>query len=249
MKPLRSSLIIPVLLWVIYLIPTADASILTVNGIGKGYQDVSLLLNGSTTPTTEYAVEILVGLNNTSYTAYCVDLFTNITFDSYNNTTGLPDGYGGQGQRLAWIFANYSGLVSNDEMASALQLALWDVQHDGGNGLDQGNIRIDPNDARYSSLLADANAIVAASAGQTSMDATILYNAVIATGQPAQTLITGRGAYEPPFGTTPTGEVPEPSSLGLLLGAGPVLWLLRKRAMGRAYFDSDLTMRSKKEGS
>jgi hypothetical protein len=192
----------------------SQASTITVYGTGFGRTNVSMLLNGSSTPVSEYAIEILIRKEGVNWIAYCVDLFTSIGFGTYNTTMGSPGGYP-NGLRAAWIYENYAHLVTTNQQAAALQVALWDVVHDGGDGLSVGNIRLS---ASESALLASANAIVAASAGKTSWNATILYNQVISTGAPAQTLIT-------------SGQMstPEPTTLGMTGAALLALGMLRRK--------------------
>ncbi len=162
----------------------AEATTITLTGLGY-YQTIPLIVN-TTTPESAIAGQIRVNVGGTDLIAFCVDLFTNIGFSTYNTILGTPSSYGG-GERAAWIYENYNPGVNTDEAGAALQLALWDVVHDGGDGLSAGNVQLDP--AGSASLRAVASAIVSASAGHSSSNATILYNTSF-EGAPAQTLIT-----------------------------------------------------------
>lgn len=187
---------------------SASAASITVTGIGYGRTDVPMYLNGSTTSSTHYAVEILVNVGSTPYIAYCVDLFTSIGFGTYDSTIGSATTYI-NGQRLAWVYSTYAAGVVNNDQGAAVQLALWDIVHDNGDGLAAGNIQVVPT---YSATVINlANSIIAASVGQSSNNATFLHNTVVSTGAPAQTLITAYAA-----------QVPEPSTTALM-GLGTLL--------------------------
>jgi hypothetical protein len=162
----------------------ANAATITLTGLGY-YQTIPLLVN-TTTLEDGIAGQIQISLDGTSLIAFCVDLFTNIGFETYNTTLGPPSGYAGGG-RAAWIYENFGPGVNSNESAAALQLAIWDSVHDGGDGLSAGNVQLQVTGSATLRLAAEA--IVSASAGQSSANATILHN-VSFGGQPAQTLIT-----------------------------------------------------------
>lgn len=186
-----------------------QAGSIQLTGVGYGRPDVQMVIaNGPT--QSEYGTEIFVTRDGSSYLAYCVDLFTTIGFNTYQNSTGSPDTYL-NGGRAAWLFETYSGLVRSNDDAAALQVALWDVVHDGGDGLGTGVIRLGTSET---ALGVAANSLVASSLGRSSMNAAILYNFDYGMGQQRQTLISY--ALAPP----PTGvETPEPATM-LLIGAG-----------------------------
>ncbi len=210
MKKLRTHLPILLLLATAAASLTAKADTLTVTGVGAGTRGVPL------TAGSEWAVQILITINGIPHTAFCVDLFTNIGFASYNTTPSAPATFHPFGPRLAWIYHNYANLVPTspnpDLAATALQLALWDIRHDDGDGLDTGVIQLVESyrtTVAGAALLAAADEIINASIGKRSTQASILYNFSF-DGNPAQTLITDGNWPEP---------TPEPSTF-LLLGAG-----------------------------
>lgn len=178
----------------------AQAGIITINGVGLG-GDVPLIANG--TPENGFAGQIFTNLNGSNIIAYCVDLFHGIGYTSYNNTTGAPSGYS-NGGRAAWILENYGGNVGGNDQATALQLALWDVVHDGGDGLSTGTVIL--GGGASVTLRNAAQDIILASYGHSSSRATILYNNDLSSGARMQTLIT----YD---ASSPT---PEPSTYGMM---------------------------------
>src|ERR1700752_2206933 len=145
--------------------PTQAAQI-TLTGLGFGRTDVAMEVNGS--PVSEYAIQIYLTKNSINFTAYCVDLFTSIGFATYDTTTGLPSTWAPNGQRAAWVFDTYETTVDTNEEGAALQLALWDIIHDSGDGLSAGSVRLGPSE---SALQVVADAMVTASLGQTSNNA------------------------------------------------------------------------------
>lgn len=186
-----------------------EAGSIQVTGTGYGRPEVQMVIANGLAQGV-YATEILVTRDGSSFLAYCVDLFTTIGFDTYQSSTGSPDGYV-NGGRAAWLLVNYGGLVRSNESAAALQLALWDVVHDGGDGLGAGVIRLGTSETI---LGTEADSLVASSLGRSSMNAAILYNFDYGTGEQRQTLISY--ALAPP--PTPM-ETPEPATM-LLIGAG-----------------------------
>ncbi len=86
------------------------------------------------------------------YDSLCVDLFHNISvYSTYQVTPQSLDTIN-NGGRVAWLYSNWVGLgatrnlasslgISGNEAGMGLQLAVWDIVHDGGDGLLQGLIR------------------------------------------------------------------------------------------------------------
>jgi len=180
--------------------PAAQASTLTYTGLGYG-SNVDLVVN--TQPETVFAGQIRVTIDTVNAIAYCVDLFSSLELGSYANVQGSPSAFA-NGGRAAWIVENYALNIASNASAAAVQLALWEVVHDNGTGLSTGSIV--GASTLNATLASDANKIIAASLGQSSNNATILYN-TYSSGKKAQTLIV----YTPP-----TSEVPEPSSIAML---------------------------------
>lgn len=186
---------------------TLSASPLTYTGGGLG-SAVTVSANGQN--ATVFAGQLNVTLDGNSMIAFCVDFFAPLRRQTYDNVTGPVSNYN-NGGRAAWILETYARSLTSNEQAAAVQLALWDVVHDQGNGLGAGSFALVANAANTLRMAADA--IVQASANHTSSNATILYNTSPATGAKAQTLIVTHGE--------PCSDVPEPSTYAMLgLGAG-----------------------------
>lgn len=188
----------------------AKADTLNVLSVGSGIRGVPMVHGSS------WAVQINITVNGQPFTAYCVDLFTSIGYGAYSTTPSAPSTLVPSGPRLAWIFENYAPLVASapnrNRAAAALQLALWDVRHDGGDGLANGVIQLTTSYRTMNpgvAILAAADAIVDASEGQSSTQASLLYNFSF-NGNPAQTLIIDGDWPEP---------TPEPSTF-VMMGVG-----------------------------
>ncbi len=191
---------------------TAQASALTLTGEGFGGA-VDVVASGAA--ETVFAGQLKVTVDGRSMIAFCVDFFGPISHATYNNSTGDPSGYA-NGVRAAWILENYAAAITTNFQAQAMQLALWDVAVDNGNGLGAANFAVASSVS--SSLKAAADAIVLASAGRSSNYATILYNTVPLPGGHVQTLITTESS------------VPEPSAAAMFgLGCALMGVALRRR--------------------
>ncbi len=198
--------------------PSVQATTITVTGAGKG-QTLPLVTNNGTRSQNSFTGQILVTMLGQSYVTYCFDLFTGISAGTYNSTFDNPANYT-NGGRAAWIYEQNALTATTNFLAAALQLALWDVIHDGGNGLNAGNVRLGSSGS--ASLRSAAEALINASTGRTSTNATILRNVSLA-GSPAQALITSGRLY-------PQEPVPEPGTWAMMVaGLGALCWRRRRR--------------------
>ena len=157
---------------------------------------------------TGFAGVIQANYDGTPLELFCVDLFTGISFGDYASNTVFPRAVRHE-DRAAWLYLSVFPGVTTAEQGEALQLAIWDIVHDGGDGFGAGRVQASVNS--NSSVILFADSYLIASLGQSSFDASIFRNAALQTGQPAQTLI---GALQP--GTIAN---PEPGTFVLFAGA------------------------------
>jgi hypothetical protein len=171
----------------------------------------------------------------------CVDLFTDININQQYLTTVLrPDEVPNKPLlRVSWLVDNallptqqsvHSDLpdvdwVTTSAQGAGIQLAIWDIIHDGGDGFSAGSVqstRRTPAD-----VLAWAVTYEALSLGKSS-DLAFVYDNVALNGTPAQMLI---GPLFHDGGPAP--PAPEPSTLALaavVVGICGFARLTRRRA-------------------
>jgi len=168
----------------------------------------------------------------------CVDLFTDINlYQTYNTTILRPTDVSGKNLlRASWLVDNtllptqnpgYHSLLPSDDwvytpdQGAGLQLAIWDIVHDGGDGLSAGRVQAATNTP--ANVVYWADTYLGLSVWQGSA-LSYVYNNTSLTGAPAQMLI---GPMFDDGGPQPN---PEPSTLvlvgGALLGLG---WQARRK--------------------
>ncbi len=202
----------------LFLLPilSGTAGTITLTGVDLARGgNARFLVNG--TEETDFAGVILAAYNGgPTQQMFCVDLFTSISLTTYSSEPRAPAS--NKELRTAYLYVNYLAGVSSIAQGQALQLAIWDIIHDGGDGINAGSIRRSSN---TSNTVANAwTSYLSASLGQSSTAASIYINFNGST--PAQTLI---GAFQP----TATPGVPEPATFLLVGGAMTGLSLYRRR--------------------
>jgi hypothetical protein len=122
----------------------ALADVLAVTGVEGGLGE-SIWIDESGAPKQlDWAGGVDITVDNYPRVVFCVDLLTNISFGNYTTTLDYSDTpYVGDNPdpsdvdsllRVAWLLENE---WPGDAMhGAALQLAIWDIVTDGGNGFD-----------------------------------------------------------------------------------------------------------------
>jgi hypothetical protein len=182
-----------------------QAATITVTGpnpLDPGY--ISIDAGGSAETAFAGLIEVLVTSGGTSYSGYalCLDLFDKISMGTPYNTTltnaSDPTVSVANLERVSWLVATYLNSAISQTQVQGLQLAVWDIVHDSGDGLAAGTIR--SNSATPTGVVAAAGTYEAASLGK-SDSTSIVYWTQSGT---VQTLISPHRV-----------EAPEPATLAL----------------------------------
>lgn len=141
---------------------------------------------------------------------FCIDLFTSISIATYDSETIAPRTERHE-ERAAWLYKNHynPATINTPELAAALQVAIWDIVHDNGDGLSSG--RIQSHSTTPVTVVLNWQNFLNLSEGQASYDVNVYLNS--RNNVPAQTLIGGERL--PPA----VVENPEPATM-VMLGAG-----------------------------
>ncbi|MCL4796324.1 MAG: PEP-CTERM sorting domain-containing protein [Bryobacteraceae bacterium] len=154
-------------------------------------------------------------------TFFCVDLFTGISLGTYGTTPVTPISATAQA-RVAWLYENQLSTVTSANLGRGFQLAIWDIIHDGGDGVSAGRIRQRTGSNGTPAAVVTAwNNYLNVSLGQSSTNASIYRNFDLSSGIPVQDFI---GPYQ-----FIEGEIPEPSQWVLMATGAGVLAFRRFR--------------------
>jgi hypothetical protein len=194
------------------------------------YQAGDMLSNGQIATSTQTVNErVPAGVMNLivdglySVDAFCVDYFVLISGGNHNVNLLGQDSINGGG-RIEWMLRNTLPLINAQadatlkrQQAAALQLAIWDIVHDNGDGFDAGRIRQSTSSYHPTNaiVLAQANSFLAASSGQSALGGVVYVNVLGPTA--VQRLMSDSAA------------VPEPSTCALMLGGLGLLGYFRRR--------------------
>ena len=187
-----------------------------------------VMLNGNTaSSTTSVNEQIGVGVLNVAFDgslqlqdAFCVDRFRYISNGNYTVNLSAPSTIT-NGNRAAWLLHDILPQINaapvgtqQRNLAAALQMAIWDIIQDGGDGFTAGRIRRSTSSSNptNSIILSLANSFITQSNGQSYTNALVLSN--VSVGSYTQRLIVD--------------GVPEPSTWALALTG--LLWAGLRRA-------------------
>jgi len=201
-----------------FLSVTALADTLVVTGVNNNFGE-NTYLTETGVDTATYAGEGDIELDGTTArTAFCVAIFVDILIGQTYNTSLEDIAAVNNGGRVGWLLDDElpqlpisgSGVLGTAaQQGAGLQMAIWDIVNDNGDGFSSGNIQAASN--TDPTALADAQLFEAASLGK-SADAWVYYNTDPTTGAVAQTLmgfvaLTDGGPIE---------ATPEPSTFGVV---------------------------------
>ena len=235
---------------------TAAASTIDATGVDstRGEYGVWITADGADM-NTYFAGVISIQLNNGSTSVnrdtLCVDLFTDIYLgQTYATNVLVPSDMPGKNlEWVSWLVDNALLPTQNNTYASALpqsdwvtdpsqgagiQLAIWDIVEDGGDGFSSGRVQqgsvANPTDPQ---VLYWAKTYEALSVGHTSNDAFVYLNVNVGNGQPAQ-MLEGPEFYKD-GGPQPA---PECSTLLIVGSALVAIGSIRRRGLARQSFMS-----------
>lgn len=125
------------------LVGAANASSLfTYHGlVSEMSKSVSISYNGKS--MTVGAGLAMISLDGgAKFGGMCVDLdHWNSNGSSYQVNVKPIEERGPTANRAAWLFAQHANNITSKDMGAALQLAIWDVLYDGGDGLSAGKLK------------------------------------------------------------------------------------------------------------
>lgn len=192
----------------------ASADSLFVTGfVANESHFVLTTFTGGTPGTNTQAGPMAATLNGTlNFNAYCVDsAHSPVIGSTYNvNLVALPDAGLTNSARISYLYQTFAGSVTTADQGAALQLAIWDVMVDNGDGLGAGSFRA-----------SSTTNVMSQAATDLSQSASHAGTATWYQGLPRG----GSGQPQDLIGTTP---VPEPTTI-LSLGAAAILAIRRKK--------------------
>jgi hypothetical protein len=216
---------------------TASAATATVTVLSTSLgQNIYFLKDGAVSQS--FAGGIVINVNGAQTSTLCADAFTNIALnDNFQvnllQAQALDANDPVRGLRAAHLFMTQYGRITSvvnsnnsltlNQAMAALQLAIWDIVHDGGNGLSAGRIR-------SSSVSGQTTGSAIRNAAAQYISFSLNYQSGPVNAQIFQH-VNGPLAKQQLIGA------PEPGSVFLAAaGLGALLW--RKRRQMAQYFES-----------
>lgn len=145
----------------------SSASTLLVSGfVTNKFRFVLTSFDGSVPMTNTQAGALGATLDGTqNFEAYCVDaLHAPQIGTPYTTTiTQLPNAGLPNSGRIAFLYQQFASTVNSQDTGAGLQLAIWDVLMDNGDGLGAGFFRA----STVASTVTQTNTYLTASVGQT----------------------------------------------------------------------------------
>ena len=226
---------------------SALADQIIVNGLDPLRSGGVMMKESGTEIWAGYVGVILLTVNSggQSYSrdSLCVDLFTNIYLgQTYDTTVQRPDEVQGKHLgRVSWLVDNallptqgvYASTlavpdwVTSQAQGMGIQLAIWDIVHDAGNGFSAGSVQAATQNPTNSTVLYWAQRYLDLSLGQRSDLAFIYNNFQVGASTQVQMLAGPKFADQgpappapPPIVTFDETDAPEPSTFALFTAAG-----------------------------
>ncbi len=209
--------------WVLLLCGAAGANTIILTGLhtSLGLQN-SLYFDEDGVASQAYWVGgIDIKVDNFSRVVFCVDLFTDINLSTYRTQLDFSDTP--QLKRVGWLLQTQLPGITTAAGGAALQLAIWDIVTDNGDGFDPGKGRVTqstdgthPTDPK---VLATAISLETISQGMSSNFGVVYHNFTTSGGTVVQTLMGGTVNDGGPQPTTPeiSPVVLMLSGIGLML--------------------------------
>ncbi len=225
---------------------TLSGATIVVNDVDRNRGESIWMVEDGQKVDAFFAGVLLLSVSSGGQTYYrdtlCVDLFTNIYItQTYGTTVLRPDQVSGKNLgRVSWLVDNAllptqsnfisvlppESWITTPALGAGIQLAIWDIVHDNGDGLTTGRVQAafgSGTDVTDPAVVAAAEYYEIQSLGQSSSFAYIYDNVNLGNGAAAQMLAGPR--------FTDGGPVPnpEPSTIILAGAALVALGLLGRR--------------------
>jgi hypothetical protein len=214
-------------LWLALLIVyPAFANTIIVTGVDSalGWQQSLYINENGSNDQLYWSGAIDITIDGWTRQVFCVDLFTDITFSTYDSTLDFSDTP--SLKRVGWLLQNQFPVTQL--AGAAFQLAIWDIVHDNGDGFAVGAGKVSQStDAAHptdAGVLAAAAQYEAVSVGKSSTLGIVYHNVTLSSGIPVQTLM---GAQ--PSDAGPYPKTPEPAALLMIVSGLALIGLGRLR--------------------